>query len=140
MEPQHVENAPANDVVAPPPGNTNNVEEDVLPQHPLGASRRLKSDVWPHFTRMMVSRVLKAKCNYCKKVLDGKSSNVSASEVKALEGMFSAMAMDDVTIEESTDGAEVPSQMGGDEDDHVVNLVDKLSSSRFVTALLTFPY
>ncbi|CAL1407077.1 unnamed protein product [Linum trigynum] len=112
MEPEHIENAPA-----PPPGNPPNVEEDVLPQLPLGASRSLKSDVWPHFTRMMVNGILKAKCNYCKKVLAGKSSNVSASELKALEGVFSAMAMDDASVEGCIDGDGRESKHKGDEDE-----------------------
>ncbi|CAN0880599.1 Putative AC transposase [Linum grandiflorum] len=42
---------------------------------PLGATRKLTSDVWPHFTRLFVNGVLKVKCNYCKKVLAGRSTN-----------------------------------------------------------------
>ncbi|CAI0445030.1 unnamed protein product, partial [Linum tenue] len=125
MEPEQFENGNA---AAPAPGNPNNPPEplDDVPQLPLGASRSLKSDVWPHFTRVMVSGILKAKCNYCKKVLAAKSTNVSASELKALEGVFSAMAMDDTTVEDNTVGDGVQSELNGEEDDAaaVINLLD----------------
>ncbi|KAH7659845.1 Ribonuclease H-like protein [Dioscorea alata] len=38
-------------------------------------SRRLKSGVWSHFKKNQVNREDKAQCNYCKKLLGGKSKN-----------------------------------------------------------------
>ncbi|CAL1383148.1 unnamed protein product [Linum trigynum] len=75
MEPEQVENAPIQNNNGDQPGNPENLPEDDIPQPPLSASRCLKSDVRPHSTRLIDNGVLKAKCNYCKKVLAGKSSN-----------------------------------------------------------------
>ncbi|CAN0917467.1 Putative AC transposase [Linum grandiflorum] len=64
--------------VPPPVGgavNNENQPQDAVVVLPLGATRKLTSDVWPHFTRLFVNEVLKAKCNYCKKVLAGRSTN-----------------------------------------------------------------
>ncbi|CAL1405835.1 unnamed protein product [Linum trigynum] len=36
---------------------------------------RLKSPVWGHYTKVRVSGVIKAKCNYYKKLLGGESNN-----------------------------------------------------------------
>ncbi|CAN0846178.1 hypothetical protein LINGRAHAP2_LOCUS4336 [Linum grandiflorum] len=44
----------------------------------------------------------------------------AAAELKALDGVFSAMAMDDATVEESTDGDGIQSELKGDEDDVAV--------------------
>ncbi|CAI0557865.1 unnamed protein product [Linum tenue] len=35
----------------------------------------LKSDVWKHFTKIKKGELIKAKCNYCKKLLAGESNN-----------------------------------------------------------------
>ncbi|CAI0425212.1 unnamed protein product [Linum tenue] len=50
----------------------------------------------------------------------------SAAEFKALEGVFSTMAMDDATVEESTYGAGMQKELEGDEDEvaAVINLLD----------------
>ncbi|CAN0846818.1 hypothetical protein LINGRAHAP2_LOCUS4638 [Linum grandiflorum] len=62
----------------PAPSNHENQRQDVVAEPPLGASRCLTSDVWSHFTRLYVHGVLKAKCNYCKTVLGGKSTNCTS--------------------------------------------------------------
>ncbi|CAN0880195.1 Putative AC transposase, partial [Linum grandiflorum] len=53
-------------------------------------------------------------------------SRVTAAELKALDGVFSAMAMDDATVEESTDGDGIQSELKGDEDDvaAVMDIID----------------
>ncbi|CAL1410985.1 unnamed protein product [Linum trigynum] len=58
-------------------------------------------------------------------------SKVSASELKALEGVSSTMAMDDASVEECTDvfvtdGTGSQSMHNGDEDDvaGVINMLD----------------
>ncbi|CAN0908225.1 Zinc finger BED domain-containing protein RICESLEEPER 1 [Linum grandiflorum] len=79
MEPEPIENAPVqnNNEEQPlsPPGNPENQPQDAIAQPPLAASSNLTSDVWPHFTRLYLNGILKAKCIYCKKVLAGKSTN-----------------------------------------------------------------
>ncbi|CAN0908227.1 hypothetical protein LINGRAHAP2_LOCUS25180 [Linum grandiflorum] len=130
MEPEPIENAPVqnNNEEQPlsPPGNPENQPQDAIAQPPLAASSNLTSDVWPHFTRLYLNGILKAKCIYCKKVLAGKSTNVTAAELKTLDGVFSAMAMDDATVEESTDGDGIQSELKGDEDDvaAVMDIID----------------
>ncbi|CAN0903363.1 Putative AC transposase [Linum grandiflorum] len=64
--------------VPPPVGgavNNENQPQDNVVILPLGVTRKLTYDVWRHFTRLFVNRVLNAKCNYCKKVLAGRSTN-----------------------------------------------------------------
>ncbi|CAN0919055.1 hypothetical protein LINGRAHAP2_LOCUS31233, partial [Linum grandiflorum] len=36
---------------------------------------KLKSAVWEHFTKIKANDVVKVKCNYCKRLLGGHSSN-----------------------------------------------------------------
>ncbi|CAN0859892.1 hypothetical protein LINGRAHAP2_LOCUS7785 [Linum grandiflorum] len=45
---------------------------------------------------------------------------------KALDGVFSTIAMDDVTVEESTNGDGIQSELKGDEDDiaAVTSIID----------------
>ncbi|CAN1246756.1 Putative AC transposase [Linum grandiflorum] len=79
MEPEPIENAPVQnnneEQPLPPPSNPENQPQNAIAQPPLGASRNLTSDVWPHFTRLYLNGILKAKCIYYKKVLAGKSTN-----------------------------------------------------------------
>ncbi|CAN1246751.1 hypothetical protein LINGRAPRIM_LOCUS3252 [Linum grandiflorum] len=130
MEPEPIENAPVQnnneEQPLPPPSNPENQPQNAIAQPPLGASRNLTSDVWPHFTRLYLNGILKAKCIYYKKVLAGKSTNVTDAELKAMDGVFSAMAMDDATVEESTNGDGIQSELKGDEDDvaAVMDIID----------------
>ncbi|CAN0919415.1 hypothetical protein LINGRAHAP2_LOCUS31441 [Linum grandiflorum] len=41
----------------------------------------------------------------------------AAAELKALDGVFSTMAIDDATVEESTNGDGIQLELKGDEDD-----------------------
>ncbi|CAN0826270.1 hypothetical protein LINGRAHAP2_LOCUS640 [Linum grandiflorum] len=79
IEPEPIENVPVQnnneEQPLPPPGNPENQPQDAISQPPLGASRNLTSDIWPHFTRLYLNEILKAKCIYCMKVLVGKSTN-----------------------------------------------------------------
>ncbi|CAN0915914.1 hypothetical protein LINGRAHAP2_LOCUS29398, partial [Linum grandiflorum] len=53
------------------PSNSDSSEselEDVVEIPPVGATGKLKSDVSPHYTRMLVNSILKAKCMYCNKI------------------------------------------------------------------------
>ncbi|CAN0904775.1 hypothetical protein LINGRAHAP2_LOCUS23294 [Linum grandiflorum] len=59
----------------PPHGNPENPPQDVDVEPLLRATRCFKSDVWSHFTTLFIHGILKAQCKYCKKVLEGKSSN-----------------------------------------------------------------
>ncbi|CAI0421692.1 unnamed protein product, partial [Linum tenue] len=54
--------------VQPQPEQPGNVEE-------LEAQRKLTSDVWPHFNRVRVNGVMKARCKYCRKSLGEETSN-----------------------------------------------------------------
>lgn len=36
---------------------------------------RTRSDVWKHFQRVIINEEIKSQCNYCKKLLAGKSTN-----------------------------------------------------------------
>ncbi|CAN1763530.1 Putative AC transposase [Linum perenne] len=49
------------------------LQEQETPTPPTG--RRRTSNVWPHFERVYVHGELKAKCNYCRKLLVGHSNN-----------------------------------------------------------------
>ncbi|CAN1246750.1 hypothetical protein LINGRAPRIM_LOCUS3252 [Linum grandiflorum] len=51
---------------------------------------------------------------------------VTDAELKAMDGVFSAMAMDDATVEESTNGDGIQSELKGDEDDvaAVMDIID----------------
>ena len=79
MTPEQLSNIPVENNNGPPPllslANPENQHANNVVDPPLGSTRPLKSDVWPHFTRMFIHGILKAKCNYCKKVLAGKSTN-----------------------------------------------------------------
>ncbi|CAL1413299.1 unnamed protein product [Linum trigynum] len=55
-------------VVAPTNQHNGNVEEVI----DLG---KLKSHVWAHYTKIRLNGAVKAKCNYCKKLLVGESNN-----------------------------------------------------------------
>ena len=37
--------------------------------------RRLTSNVWPHFSRVRVGEIMKARCKYCRKLLGGETHN-----------------------------------------------------------------
>ncbi|CAN0856236.1 Zinc finger BED domain-containing protein RICESLEEPER 1 [Linum grandiflorum] len=65
----------ANQPTPPNPNSSENEPEDEVEIPPIGATRKLKSDVWPHYTRMLVNGILKAKCIYCKKVYQAVSTN-----------------------------------------------------------------
>ncbi|CAI0389890.1 unnamed protein product [Linum tenue] len=56
---------PYPDAINPVNGN---VEE-------LEAQHKLTSNVWPHFNRVRVNRVMNARCKYCRKSLGGETSN-----------------------------------------------------------------
>ncbi|CAN0918839.1 Putative AC transposase [Linum grandiflorum] len=53
-------------------------------------------------------------------------SRLTAAELKVLDGVFSAMAMDDATVEESTDGDGIQSELKGDKDDvsTIMDIID----------------
>ncbi|CAL1360200.1 unnamed protein product [Linum trigynum] len=50
--------------------NRANGNEEELTEQPW-----LTSDVWPHFTRVRITGVMKEKCMYCRKALGGEKSN-----------------------------------------------------------------
>ncbi|CAN0925138.1 Zinc finger BED domain-containing protein RICESLEEPER 1, partial [Linum grandiflorum] len=75
---------PSETIVNPTPANLPNPSnpdssetepEDAVAIPPVGATRKLKSDLWPHYTRMLVNGILKAKCIYCKKIYTAVSTN-----------------------------------------------------------------
>nr|GEU85086.1 zinc finger BED domain-containing protein RICESLEEPER 2-like [Tanacetum cinerariifolium] len=57
---------------------TNIVEETVTAKKP--SNKRRRSPVWEHFELMIVNGQIKAKCNYCKKLLGGDPKNACAIE------------------------------------------------------------
>ncbi|CAN0881164.1 Putative AC transposase [Linum grandiflorum] len=59
----------------PNPNSSENEPEDKVAIRHIRATRKLKSDVWPHYTRMLVNGILKAKSIYCKKVYQAVSTN-----------------------------------------------------------------
>ena len=76
---EHLQNIPVQNNNGPPPlpslANPKNQPENDVADPPFDSTRPLKLDVWPHSTRLFIHGILKAKCNYCKKVLGGKSTN-----------------------------------------------------------------
>nr|GEV22092.1 hypothetical protein [Tanacetum cinerariifolium] len=52
---------------------TNIVEETVTAKKP--SNKRRRTPVWEHFKRMIFNGQIKAKCNYCKKLLGGNSQS-----------------------------------------------------------------
>ncbi|CAK8579118.1 unnamed protein product [Lathyrus sativus] len=66
-------------IEAPPPTPNDNME--VNSQTTENRRSRLKSIVWDHFTKVKVGEKVKAKCNYCSKLLNG-SSNDGTTHLK----------------------------------------------------------
>ncbi|CAL1356356.1 unnamed protein product [Linum trigynum] len=60
-------------IQAQPSVNLNEIE--TTPDEEVIQLGRLKSVVWQHFTKVRVKGVIKAKCNYCKKLLGCESGN-----------------------------------------------------------------
>ncbi|GJX81683.1 zinc finger BED domain-containing protein RICESLEEPER 2-like protein [Tanacetum coccineum] len=76
-----------------PEDNTNIVEETVTAKKPT--NKRQRSPVWEHFERMIVNGQIKAKCNYCKKLLGGDPKN-GTTHLKDHMGVCKARRQPDI--------------------------------------------
>ncbi|TVU50271.1 hypothetical protein EJB05_01637, partial [Eragrostis curvula] len=66
------------------------IDDDV----PVGGKRKLKSDVWLEFERVLVAGKLKAKCSWCQKLLSG----TGTSGTSHLRGHLSGCASRQVQL------------------------------------------